>query len=143
MEIQKADPSGIEDIVSLNQLLRVEVQEFEGHTYGFVEREVENGNYFVAKEDNQILGAACILDRGDKMHLETLSVHQDHQGKGIGTKLIEHAKKVAVERGFNKLFVDTYCEYSADDFYRKCGFRQRPTFAKYKGKPYHVFTVDL
>lgn len=143
MEIVKASEQDIETILSLNQLLHVEASEFKGNTYDFVKQEVAEGNYFVVKDGDKIAAAACIAPRDEGVYLETLSVSEAYQNKGIGSELIEHAKKVTHDHGCDKLLVDTYCQYSADEFYTKCGFKKIPTMAKYKGKPYHKFAMKL
>jgi N-acetylglutamate synthase-like GNAT family acetyltransferase len=143
MEIVKASAQDIELILSLNQLLHVEASEFRGNTYEFVKQEVDKGNCFVVKDRGEVVAAACISPRDEGMYLETISISEAYQKRGIGSELIEHAKKVTKDHGFDKLFVDTYCQYSADDFYMKCGFKKIPTMGKYKGKPYHKFLMEL
>ena len=143
MEIVKASEQDIDVILSLNQLLHVEAAEFKGNTRDFVKKEVANGNYFVVKDRGKVVAAACIAPRDEGVYLETLSVSETHQGKGIGSALIEHAKKVTTELGCDKLIVDTYRQYSADGFYAKCGFKKIPTMAEYKGKPYSRFLTKL
>jgi GNAT superfamily N-acetyltransferase len=143
MEIVKASEQDIDVILSLNQLLHVEASEFKGNTYEFVKQEVADGNYFVVKDRGKVVAAACIAPRDEGVYLETLSVSETYQGKGIGSALIEHAKKVTKELGSDKLIVDTYRQYSADGFYAKCGFKQIPTMAEYKGKPYSRFLTKL
>jgi N-acetylglutamate synthase-like GNAT family acetyltransferase len=143
MEIVRASVQDIEVILSLNQLLNVEAKEFKGNAYDFVKQEVAKGNYFVVKDGGTVVAAACISPRDEGVYLETIAISEAYQKKGIGSELIEHAKKVTKDHGFDKLFVDTYCQYSADDFYTKCGFKKIPTMGKYKGKPYHKFLLEL
>ena len=143
MEIVKASEQDIEVILSLNQLLHVEASEFRGNTHDFVKQEVAKGNYFVVKDGGEVVAAACISPRDEGVYLETLSVSEAYQKRGIGSELIEHAKKVTKDHGCNKLFVDTYHQYSADVFYTKCGFKMIPTMAKYKGKPYRKYLTKL
>ncbi len=143
MEIVKGSEQDIDVILSLNQLLHVEASEFKGNTRDFVKQEVANGNYFVVKDGGKVIAAACIAPRDEGVYLETLAVSEAYQRKGIGSELIEHAKKVTKELGFNKLIVDTYRQYSADGFYAKCGFKKIPTMAEYKGKPYSRFLTKV
>jgi GNAT superfamily N-acetyltransferase len=143
MEIVKASEQDIDVILSLNQLLHVEATEFKGNTYEFVKQEVANGNYFVVKDRGKVVAAACIAPRDEGVYLETLSVSEAYQRKGIGSELIEHAKKITKELGCDNLIVETYRQYSADGFYAKCGFKKIPTMAEYKGKPYSRFLTKL
>ena len=143
MEIVKASTQDIELILALNQLLHVEASEFKGNTYDFVKQEVANGDYFVVKDRGKVVAAACISPRDEGVYLETISVSKEYKKKGIGSELIEHAKKIAKDHGCDTLLVDTYCQYSADVFYTKCGFKRTPTMTKYKTKPYHKFVMKL
>lgn len=143
MEIVKASEQDIDVILSLNQLLHVEASEFKGNTRDFVKQEVTNGNYFVVKDRGKVVAAACIAPRDEVVYLETLAVSEGYQKKGIGSELIEHAKKVTKALGFDQLIVETYRQYSADGFYAKCGFKKIPTMAEYKGKPYSRFLTKL
>ena len=143
LEIVKASEQDINAIFTLNQLLKVEASEFRGNTYDFVEQEVGNGNYFVVKDSGKVVAAACISPRDDGVYLETIAISEAYQRKGIGSKLIEYAKKITKDYGFDKLLLDTYRQYSADAFYIKCGFKKIPTWAEYKGKPYHKFLIEL
>ncbi len=143
MDIVRASAQDIEVILSLNRLLNVEASEFKGNTCDFVKQEVDKGNYYVVKHRGNVVAAACISPRDEGVYLETIAISEAYQKKGIGSELIEHAKKVTKEHGCDKLLVDTFCQYSADAFYAKCGFKKVPTMAKYKGKPYHKFLMKL
>lgn len=143
MVIEKANNSTIEAILTLNTQIHVDTPLFQGDSYDWVEEQVENGNYFVIKENNEICGAICLLEKDGIFHLETISVQKEQQRKGIGQQFIDFAKTKAKENGFDRVYVDTYCEYNVDKFYEKCGFRKIPTYAKYRGKPYHRFFIDL
>src|SRR5512139_1237470 len=114
MEIVKASAEDIEAILALNQLLHVEASEFKGNTYDFVKNEVAAGNYYVVRDKGKVVAAACISPHDDGVYLETLSISEAYQKKGIGSELIEHAKKVTKEHGRDTLLVDTYRQYSAD-----------------------------
>lgn len=143
MNIVKASNSNIEDILRLNTQIRVDTQFFQGDSYVWVEEQVRNGNYYIMKRNNEIYGAICLLVKEGLFHLETIAIEKDQQGKGLGRELIDFAKTKAKENGFDKLYIDTYCEYNVDKFYEKCGFKKIPTYAIYKGKPYHRFAIEL
>ena len=143
MDIVKANNSNIEDILRLNTQIHVDTPLFQGDSLSWVEEQVKNGNYFVVKKDNEISGAICLLEKDGLFHLETIAVQKDQQRKGIGQQFIDFAKTKAKENGFDRVYVDTYCEYNVDKFYEKCGFRKIPTYAIYRGKPYHRFAINL
>ena len=143
MDIVKADDANVKDIVRLNNQIHVDTPLFQGSSPLWVEEQVKHGNYFMIKDSNAICGAVCLLEKEGQFHLETIAIDKNRQGKGLGKHFIEFAKTKAKENGFSSLFVDTYCEYNVDRFYEGCGFRKIPTFAKYRGKPYHRFTAEV
>ena len=143
MNIVKANDANVKDIVKLNSQIHVDTPLFQGSSSLWVEEQVKHGNYFMVKDHDTVCGAVCLLEKEGQFHLETIAIEKDHQGKGLGKQFIEFAKTKAKENGFSSLFVDTYCEYNVDRFYEGCGFRKIPTFAKYRGKPYHRFTAEV
>ena len=143
MDIVKADNADVKDIVKLNSQIHVDTPLFHGSSPLWVEEQVKEGHYFMIKDHNNVCGAVCLLEKDGKFHLETIAIEKDQQRKGLGKQFIEFAKTKAKENGFSSLLVDTYCEYDVDKFYEGCGFRKIPTFAKYRGKPYHRFTAEL
>jgi GNAT superfamily N-acetyltransferase len=143
MNIIKASNANVKDIVKLNGQIHVDTPLFQGSSPLWVEEQVKHGNYFMIKDHNTVCGAVCLLEKEGQFHLETIAVEKGHQGQGLGKQFIEFAKAKAKENGFSSLFVDTYCEYNVDRFYEGCGFRKIPTFAKYRGKPYHRFTAEI
>jgi len=143
MRIVKAERSDIQDIIKLNTQIHVDTPLFQGSSPLWVEEQVKSGTYFVMRNNNQVYGAFCLIEKEAKVQLETIAVEKNEQGKGIGKKFIDFAMAKAKEKGFSSLVVDTYCEYKVDSFYEHCGFRKTPTFAKYRGKPYHRFTINV
>lgn len=143
MNIIKANDANVKDIVKLNSQIHVDTPLFQGSSPLWVEEQVKHGNYFMIKDHNTVCGAVCLLEKEGQFHLETIAIEKEHQGQGLGKQFIEFARAKAKENGFSSLYVDTYCEYNVDRFYEGCGFRKIPTFAKYRGKPYHRFTADV
>jgi GNAT superfamily N-acetyltransferase len=64
-------------------------------------------------------------DGGIHAFLLDTSVHPQWQRRGIGTRLVQEAGRVAAERGIHWLHVDY--EPHLEQFYRACGFE--PTLA--------------
>ena len=81
---------------------------------------------FVAVLDGRVVGhvmlSACRLDAlprlVDVYSLSPLGVLPEHQRRGIGTRLIEHALAAADQRGVPLVFLE-----GSPDFYGKRGFR--------------------
>ena len=55
------------------------------------------------------------------MYVDILWVHEDHRGKGIGTKLLTEAETEAKARGCHHVHLDTM-SWQAPDFYKKQGY---------------------
>ena len=55
------------------------------------------------------------------MYVDILWVHEDHRGKGIGSKLLTEAEKEAKARGCHHVHLDTM-SWQAPDFYNKHGY---------------------
>ena len=143
MHIEKAEPSDVQEILRLNAQIKVDTPVFQGSSAPWIVEQLKNGNYFVMRDEDRICGAFCVLERDGKFHLETIAVDKNVHGKGIGKKFVDFAITKAKEKGFSSLVVDTFCEYKVDGFYEHIGFRKIPTFAQYRGKPYHRLTMNV
>jgi len=59
-----------------------------------------------------------------RLRITELLVYAKHRRQGVGTKLMEHAKRIAKEKGCRQVVLETQSRnVPALDFYRKCGFR--------------------
>lgn len=64
-----------------------------------------------------------VFHRGGTALINELVLGRTFRGRGIGTALIERAKKEALDRGLDELEVGTESSNTgALSFYRKCGF---------------------
>jgi len=82
----------------------------------------------VAIMDKRIVGSATLLietkfiHNGGKVgHIEDVVVNKEHQGKGIGEKIIKFLLKYAEELGCYKTILD--CADEVKPFYEKLGFK--------------------
>ena len=55
------------------------------------------------------------------MYVDILWVHEDHRGKGIGSKLLTEAETEAARRGCHHVHLDTM-SWQAPEFYKKHGY---------------------
>ena len=55
------------------------------------------------------------------MYVDILWVHEDHRGKGIGSKLLAEAERVAKNSGCHHVHLDTM-SWQAPDFYKNHGY---------------------
>lgn len=60
---------------------------------------------------------------GNRLHLWQIAVHADHQGQGIGTRLLRRAIREAAARGLHAMTLTTFREVSWNEpYYRRLGF---------------------
>lgn len=55
------------------------------------------------------------------MYVDILWVHENHRGRGIGSKLLTEAEKEAKARGCHHVHLDTM-SWQAPEFYKKHGY---------------------
>ncbi len=59
----------------------------------------------------------------DEFYVDTICVHENSRGLGIGTKLLQFAEEVARQKGFTKLSLNVETEkISARRLYEKVGY---------------------
>ncbi|TYS63503.1 GNAT family N-acetyltransferase [Sutcliffiella horikoshii] len=81
--------------------------------------------FYVAVEDGEIIGTYAILrnDINSRQDLcpwlACLYVAEEHRGKGIGAKLLEHGLSVAAEKGYESLYLTTDIEH----YYERYGWK--------------------
>jgi len=83
---------------------------------------------YVAVSDSKIIGAATIfiepkfIHNGGRVgHIEDVVVSKEHQGEGIGLKLIKALIQYAEKKGCYKTVLD--CTDEIMPFYKKLGFK--------------------
>lgn len=83
----------------------------------------------VAVCDGRVVGAATLLverkfihNGGLAGHIEDVAVSAQHQGHGIGTKLVEYLLEEARRRGCYRTTLD--CEDNLAGFYTRMGFER-------------------
>ncbi|MEM7018069.1 MAG: GNAT family N-acetyltransferase [Pseudomonadota bacterium] len=80
-------------------------------------------SWVAATEDNVLVGFLSAECFGDELHLWELSVHAEHQGQGIGKKLIQCAMDYARRNILKALTLTTFREVAWNEpFYQRLGF---------------------
>ena len=90
--------------------------------------QTNNGNFWIAKIDDKIVGTISLLDIGGrKGALRKMFVDKDYRGKefGIGQKLLNILIDWARQKGFTEIFLGTTEKFiRAQRFYEKNGFKE-------------------
>lgn len=83
----------------------------------------------VAEIDGKIVGTTTLLieskfihNGGLVGHIEDVVVDKNHQGKGIGQKIVRYLLEIAKNRGCYKTILD--CTDDVKPFYEKMGFKK-------------------
>lgn len=89
---------------------------------------INDGLFFVAIENTQIVGTVMAGYDGHRGWLYSVSVHPDKRRSGIGSSLVQHAESSLENLGCMKIklqILDT--NESTADFYRSLGYSIEPT----------------
>ncbi len=109
------------------------------HHFGCRRHGLDDGrSYFVWRRDGAIRGLVglhhYVWGPEENVWLSWLAVHPDHQRQGIGSKLMADIEGKAAERGYTKLFVETYDHPDFDvarAFYAAVGFDEAGRVRRY------------
>ncbi|WP_219836786.1 N-acetyltransferase [Paenibacillus sp. R14(2021)] len=90
-----------------------------------IEAYVHRSVCFVAELENETICACLLLAAGpDTMEIINIAVREDHQGRGFGKRLIEHAVRYSAELGYRQMHIGTgNSSLQQLALYQKCGFR--------------------
>lgn len=98
-------------------------------------RESADEIMLVSSEGGEPEGFLCLKETGrDTLELAVMGVLKEYHRQGVGTALVQAAKRIARERGYSFLQVKTvqmgrYPEYDATNrFYLSLGFKELEVF---------------
>jgi len=90
--------------------------------------QTNNGNFWIAKIDDKIIGTISLLDIGNrKGALRKMFVDKDYRGKefGVGQRLLNTLVDWTKQKGFAEIFLGTTEKFvAAQRFYEKNGFTE-------------------
>jgi amino-acid N-acetyltransferase len=102
-------------------------------------------DYLVAVIDGQVVGCVHLDEYSPSLvEVRSLAVSPQHQGRGVGTALVNAAEDLARKRGYATVFAVS----SNDEFFRARGYemrhipeldRERSEVSRYKG----VFSKEI
>lgn len=82
------------------------------------------GAELVAVDDGAVVGILDLSADGNLASIDTIAVHPDHQGRGVGTMLFEQARTRAAALGANTIDAWTRDDEPTLRWYRARGFRE-------------------
>lgn len=122
-------------------------------------RDLWRGQFFAIKKEKELLGVVVLNTKQSKQYVEVdwenrdgealivhrLAVHPDHQGKGVGKRLLHFVEEYAKETGFSSVRLDVYSgNPGAVAFYRRSGYQERGMVSfPFRKEPYHCFEKKL
>lgn len=85
----------------------------------------EDSLALVASDGEQVVGLLDIEIERTEATIDSIATHPDHQGGGIGTRLLEWAVPLLTARGVRSLDAWTREDVAANNWYRRNGFTER------------------
>ena len=100
---------------------------------------------FVAKDENEIEIGGILAGLGywNGLEINILWVKEGYRKKGVGTRILKHAEKIAKEKGAEISMLDTF-DFQAEEFYLKNGYKPIGEMKGFpKGKRRIYFSKEL
>lgn len=82
---------------------------------------IESGNYFVAIDDNEIVGTIALIIVEESCEIDALITSK----KGVGKALIDFTVDLCKKEGVKKIWCWSLKRYNAIGFYDKMGFKEQ------------------
>ena len=147
---RKADISDAEALVPLiNRAFEVELQFFTKERIDLEEtlEHFDKGVFLLAQSSDGLAGCNYVELRGEAGYFGLLSVDPDHQGRGLGRRLIKQAEQFCLNAGCSKMQIRVLNHRTElPPFYEKLGYHlagieqveQEPTARL----PYHFIVME-
>ena len=134
----------LQDLENIKDCLLTDFDNF--WSYNILKQELENGKskYFVAKQENEIVGFAGILLIIDQVNIMNIVVKKDKRNFGIGSLLLEEIIR------YSKIHNATSITLEVNEknipgikLYKKYGFKQVGLRRKYYNNEDNAILMDL
>lgn len=115
-------------------------------SYNIFKQELENGKskYFVAKQENEIVGFAGILLIIDQVNIMNIVVKKDKRNFGIGSLLLEEIIRYSKIHNATSITLEVNEKnIPAIKLYKKYGFKQVGLRRKYYNNEDNAILMDL
>ncbi len=84
---------------------------------------IEQHGAFVVEENGEIVGVLVLIQTESGMLLDNVAVHPEHQGEGLGRRLLELAESETRNQGYAYLDLYTHeCMTENIEMYKRIGY---------------------
>ena len=165
--IRRAKISEIPDILSITRLCALKMEQngiFQWNEHYPSEtaflKDVEREELYVIEENGSVLGTIVVstfmdeeyipiqwlTPNGNSTYIHRLSVHPEHQGKGMAQKLMDFAEAYSKKNQFVSVRLDTFSQNHRNQrFYEQRGYQKLGDifFPKQSEHPFHCYELVL
>ena len=134
----------LQDLENIKGCLLTDFDNF--WSYNILKQELENGKskYFVAKQENEIVGFAGILLIIDQVNIMNIVVKKDKRNFGIGSSLLEEIIRYSKIHNATSITLEVNEKnIPAIKLYKKYGFKQVGLRRKYYKNEDNAILMDL
>ena len=134
----------LQDLENIKGCLLTDFDNF--WSYNILKQELENGKskYFVAKQENEIVGFAGILLIIDQVNIMNIVVKKDKRHFGIGSSLLEEIIRYSKIHNATSITLEVNEKnIPAIKLYKKYGFKQVGLRRKYYNNEDNAILMDL
>ena len=134
----------LQDLENIKDCLLTDFYNF--WSYNILKQELENGKskYFVAKQENEIVGFAGILLIIDQVNIMNIVVKKDKRNFGIGSLLLEEIIRYSKIHNATSITLEVNEKnIAAIKLYKKYGFKQVGLRRKYYNNEDNAILMDL
>ena len=134
----------LQDLENIKDCLLTDFDNF--WSYNILKQELENGKskYFVAKQENEIVGFAGILLIIDQVNIMNIVVKKDKRNFGIGSLLLEEIIRYSKIHNATSITLEVNEKnIPAIKLYKKYGFKQVGLRRKYYNYVDNAILMDL
>lgn len=137
MPIRKAHDEDIDALSALVDIWDEEEFESQDTDLRLIEDYIKDGMVFLyttEEDEDAILGVMVVSDNYDYMNLQTLYVHPDYRGEGIGSEMMDKFTDFLNSRSLSA-FLEVDAQNPAIALYERYGFKED---SRYKMPEGHI-----
>ena len=137
-------PMTLSDLLDIKPILSSSFDDF--WNYNILKSELENANskYIVAKNGENIIGFAGIIDTVDVMEITNIVVRKDMRNKGVGKLLLKNLIKLSKKNNKNTIYLEVNSNNTtAIKLYENNGFKKVGLRKKYYNNTDDAILMNL